>query len=145
MSVVVDASVVVHWLTPGIFTDPAARLLDEERRFMAPDLLVAEVGNAVWKYHRQRLLSREEADAAIDMLAVAPIVLHPSPQLIADAFLIAADLDRSVYDSLYLALAFATGAPFVTADRKLHNAIAGTPIGEHAVWIEDWHESPEKD
>ena len=141
MSVVVDASVIVHWLTPGIFSDPATKLLDEEERFMAPDLLIAEVGNAVWKYHRQRLLSREEADAAIGMLAVAPVALQPSTQLIADAFLIAADLDRSVYDSLYLALASATSAPFVTADRKLCNAIAGTPVGEHIVWIEDWPES----
>jgi predicted nucleic acid-binding protein len=140
MSVVVDASVIVHWLIPGIFTQSAAKLLEGEKRFIAPDLLIAEVGNAVWKYHRQRLLSKEEADAAIGTLAVAPIALQPSTQLIADAFLIAADLDRSVYDSLYLALAMATDAPFVTADRKLRNAIAGTPVGEHVVWIEDWTE-----
>lgn len=141
MSVVVDASVIVHWLTPGIFSDPATGLLDETERFMAPDLLVAEVGNAVWKYYRQRLLNQEEAAAAIDMLAFAPVALQPSTQLIADAFLIAADLDRSVYDSLYLALAFATDSPFVTADRMLRNAVDGTPVGEHVVWIEDWSEA----
>lgn len=138
MSVVVDASVIVHWLTPGIFTESASKLLEGQERFIAPDLLVAEAGNAVWKYHRQRLLSREEADAAIDMLGVAPIALQPNTQLISDAFLIAADLNRTVYDSLYLALALAADAPFVTADRKLLNATAGTPVGEHVVWIEDW-------
>lgn len=137
MSLVVDASVVVHWLIPGIFTEPAARLLEEEERFMAPDLLVAEVGNAIWKIHRQRLVSREEADTAISMLEMAPIALQPSTQLLSEAFLIAADLDRSVYDSLYLALAFALEAPFVTADRKLRNAIAGTPVGDTVIWIED--------
>lgn len=113
-------------------------MLDKNERFLAPDLLVAEVGNAIWKYHRHRLLRREEAAAAVDLLAVAPIALQPSAPLIADAFLIAADLDRSVYDSLYLALAFAMNAPFITADRKLCNAIAGTPVGEQVVWIEDW-------
>ncbi|MEM9596017.1 MAG: type II toxin-antitoxin system VapC family toxin [Acidobacteriota bacterium] len=144
MSVVVDASVVVHWLIPGTFTHSATRLLHGEERLLAPDLLVAEVGNAVWKYHRQRLVSREEADTAIGMLDVAPIALQASTQLITDAFQIAADLDRSVYDSLYLALAFVANAPFVTADRKLRNAVAGTPIGEHVVWIEDWPEPLEK-
>jgi predicted nucleic acid-binding protein len=140
--IVVDASVVVHWLIPGIFTEAALRLLESERRFIAPDLLIAEVGNAIWKIHRQRLLTRDEANAAIDSLAASPIALKPGPQLIQSAFLIAAELDRSVYDSLYLALAVAADAPFVTADRKLLNAVARTEIHQHVVWIEDWTDSP---
>lgn len=143
MSMVVDASVVVHWLVPGVFTQSATQLLDNEERFIAPDLLIAEVGNAVWRFHRQHLLSREEVDTAIGTLAVAPIALQQTSQLIADAFLIATDLDRSVYDSLYLALALATGTPFVTADRKLLSAIVGSPVGEQVVWIEDWPDSLE--
>jgi len=138
--IVVDASVVVHWLIPGIFSESSSALLESEHRFLAPDLLIAEVGNAVWKLHRQKLLSREEAETAINSLAVSPIVLQPSVKLISSAFLIAAEFDRSVYDSLYLALALSIDGPFITADRKLLNAVARTTVGGHVIWIDDWAE-----
>ena len=81
--IVVDASVVVHWLIPGAHSRAASLLLDGEQRLLAPDLVVAEVGNTVWKLHRQRLLSRDEARAAVDSLALTPIVLRPAAELIA--------------------------------------------------------------
>jgi predicted nucleic acid-binding protein len=41
----------------------------------------------------------------------------------------------SVYDCLYLATALALGAPLLTADRKLYDALALTPLGVHLRWV----------
>jgi predicted nucleic acid-binding protein len=48
----------------------------------------------------------------------------PSLTLIEKAFEIATACGRTVYDSLYVALAVHSKAPLVTADEKLANALA---------------------
>ena len=58
---VVDASVAVKWLVPEIHTQEAEQLLDPTHVLLAPDLLYAEVGNALWKRVRRRELRAEEA------------------------------------------------------------------------------------
>jgi predicted nucleic acid-binding protein len=50
---VVDASVAVKWYLPEPESDAAGRLLDPEHDLIAPDLLFAEVGNALWKRWRR--------------------------------------------------------------------------------------------
>lgn len=41
-----------------------------------------------------------------------------------------------MYDALYLALAEQIGCPFVHADRRLHNTLAGR--FPHELWIENY-------
>jgi predicted nucleic acid-binding protein len=48
----------------------------------------------------------------------------PSDTLVEAAFAIAAAFDRTVYDSLYIALAIDCQGQLVTADEKLANAVA---------------------
>lgn len=50
---------------------------------------------------------------------------------------IAMDTERSVYDCLYLALAEREGCRFVTADRRLFNAVRESPIGRVLHWVGD--------
>jgi predicted nucleic acid-binding protein len=42
-----------------------------------------------------------------------------------------------VYDSLYVALAMLLGAPMVTADRRLYDALAAGPFAKYVAWVED--------
>ena len=42
---------------------------------------------------------------------------------------------RTVYDSLYIALAMNEGCRFVTADERLVNGLASTPYQVHAIWL----------
>ncbi len=48
----------------------------------------------------------------------------PTQGLIEQAFRIATDFNRTVYDSIYVALAVGSRAELITADERLANAVA---------------------
>jgi predicted nucleic acid-binding protein len=57
-----------------------------------------------------------------------PLIVTPSSQLLESALEIAIETGRSVYDSLYLALAVAHKCPMITADKRLVNALSRGPL-----------------
>jgi predicted nucleic acid-binding protein len=125
--VVVDASVVLKWFLPERWSDEARKLLDEPVGLLAPDLLYAEVGNAVWKRVRMRELSGPLARrmvADIATIAVRPVA---SRVLLKDAIGIAVSAGITVYDAMYLALAVRLRTYVVTADERLTHAVADFP------------------
>ena len=128
---VLDASVAAKWFLPPAQETLAAdalRLLhgyaEGRLRLVVPDLFWPEFGNILWKAVRQRRISPVSAEEAIEALAERRIPTVPSSSLLKDAFTIAAVFDRTVYDAIYVALAVASGAPLVTADERLANALA---------------------
>jgi predicted nucleic acid-binding protein len=46
---VVDANVAIKWFVPAIHADAARRLLREGMTLLVPDLIWAEVINALWQ------------------------------------------------------------------------------------------------
>ena len=44
---------------------------------------------------------------------------------------------RTVYDSLYVALAVQMDCRLVTADEKLYHALKGGPLHTSILWVED--------
>lgn len=124
---VVDSSVAVKWVVPEADADLAARLrgsLGYTRH--APEFLLVEVGNILWKKARRGEPSAAEAASGFDVIRADPIDLRPDAILADRALAIALETDRSVYDCLYVALAVRLGAEVVTADDRLVNALAGT-------------------
>ncbi|HLG71041.1 MAG TPA: type II toxin-antitoxin system VapC family toxin [Chloroflexota bacterium] len=141
-SLVVDASVAIKWYLEEEDRELARRLItgEPERPLIAPDLIVAEIGNILWKRHRQGSLTA--ADAA--RLAEAPqdprrfpLDLVPSTQVLPQALRIAVECDRSVYDSLYIALAVANNTAMITADARLANALSATPYAANVRLLRD--------
>jgi predicted nucleic acid-binding protein len=127
-SLVVDVSVVVKWFAPEPGSAQASALR-ASHQLLAPDLLVAEFGNVLWKKVRMGLMTAGEArTAAADFVRAGPVSLHPTTPLLAPALDIATHYQRTVYDSLYLALALAAGCQLVTADQRLVNSLQGTPL-----------------
>ena len=134
--VVVDASVAVKWFVPEIHSAAAARVLDPDIALYAPDLIGPEFGNILWKKVRRDEIERTEADEIMNAFAKLPFEIRSSSLLLSAAFELAVSLDRTVYDSLYLALAVAEECVLVTADAKFHAAIVMTPFAAHVKWVE---------
>ena len=102
---------------------------------MAPQLILAEFGNVLWKKHRAGELDGGSAEAILSAFRRSPLEVHPHGALLRPAWEIAASYGRTYYDSLYLALAVTGEGRMVTADRRFHDALAGTPVERHLLWI----------
>ncbi|OGI49267.1 MAG: twitching motility protein PilT [Candidatus Muproteobacteria bacterium RBG_16_65_34] len=135
---VVDASVAIKWYVPEVHSAAAARLLEGGNELLAPDLIFPEFGNILWKKRRMREIRETEARDILKALRTVPLEVYPSEPLLDAAFEIAISLDRSVYDSLYVALAESQDCRFVTADGKLHNALQNTPLAKSIAWVAEW-------
>jgi predicted nucleic acid-binding protein len=120
---VVDASVAIKWVIAEPGTEAALALLGHE--LIAPDLLVAECANILWRKQRLGEISAREAGLAARLLERAEIDLVPMRRLLDRATALAIALDHPAYDTTYLALAETTGRAFVTADLRLARKAAG--------------------
>ncbi len=116
---IIDASVALKWVIPEVLSDKADRLRAGDDELLAPDLLLVEVANALWKKTAGREISPAEADRAFDLVSESGIDLRPTAPLLTRAMHIARRLNHPVYDCVYLALADREHASFVTADRRL--------------------------
>ena len=96
-----------------------ARTIRGEVRALAPDLLYAEVGNALLVEHRAGLMAAAEVTISLERLLRIPIGAVSTMTLIRHASAIAFARGLSAYDACYVALAEANDAVLVTADRKL--------------------------
>jgi predicted nucleic acid-binding protein len=130
-SYVLDASVAAKWFLPQSGETLSREARDVLREFAGgrlrlavPDLFWPEFGNVQWKAVRAGRISQHSAEESIQAMEGMGIATAPSRRLLRDAFAIAARFQRSVYDGIYLALAAASGAPLVTADERLVNAVA---------------------
>lgn len=123
---VVDASVACKWFLPENGTEKAQSLLGGDFNLMAPDLLWTEVANVFWKIHRRKAMSGFDAETLLIDLQQHAVTIHPSASLVLPAFRIAVQHDRTIYDSLYVALAEREGATLVTDDRRLVNSLANS-------------------
>jgi predicted nucleic acid-binding protein len=128
---VIDASVAAKWFLPArgeTLAEEAVELLGRyaqgKVRFVVPDLFWAEFGNILWKATRLGRLTEAAADSAIEAMRDRKLPTVSSMSLLAQAFAIATAFDRTVYDSLYVALAVEGKAQLVTADERLANALA---------------------
>ena len=117
-TLVIDASIAIKWVVEEDGTD-LALTLRQKARLMAPDLIVAECANILWKKVQRKELSNDEALIAARLLQGAEIELVPSRALLESATRLAIELDHPAYDCLYLGLAVENSCRFVTADERL--------------------------
>ena len=133
---VVDASVAVKWFLPEIHSQAAERILKSGRKLLAPDLIWAEVGNALWKKVRRDEILPEEANGILRDFLRFPVQTYESKILLPTAWDLAIQSDTSVYDALYLSLAIGQNCPLVTADRKFYETFKKSSE-LWLVWVED--------
>lgn len=97
---------------------PEALSLRRSNRLYAPELLVAECANALWRKTRLAELTKDEAVFAARLLQRADIELVPMRPLLETATKLAMALDHPAYDCLYLALAESLSCDLVTAHER---------------------------
>ena len=127
---VLDASVAAKWYLPRgeNLVEESVRLLNEYTsdltRLAVPDLFWPEMGSIFWKAVRNKRMSGQSADEALQSLSELQLPTFPSYPLLRDAYRIATRFQCTVYDCTYVALAVASERPLVTADERLANALA---------------------
>ncbi len=145
MKLTVDVSIVIKWFVAEPRCDEARLLLARRIRLQAPDLMLAEFANTIWKKARRKEVP--DAQPYLEELAGLPgiVTLHPDGDLIERAAQIALGMDHPICDCLYLACAEITDSDLITADRrfadKAMNRLPGARvrhIGASGVsgWIE---------
>ena len=124
---VVDASVVVKWFLPEIHGDAARRLLGTPHEYVAPDLLFAETANTIWKKIRRGEVTAEDGQELVADLQRIAVETVPCRALAEDALALASATGRTVYDSMYVALAVRLNTRAITADERLEAALKNIP------------------
>lgn len=136
MTLVLDASVAVKWLVDETYGEQALRVRTFNRPHAAPQHFVAEVCGAIRRKVREGELSPAQLAVVLRAISILPVTDYPVAPLLPGAMDIAVRYNRSIYDAFYVALARQLGCQFVTADRKLYNALAAA-YPETMLWIED--------
>ena len=133
---VLDASVAAKWFV----RDPSEELAEHADRLLSeyvqaradlivPDLFWPEVGSVLSKAARQGRLSMKSASRAVAQLLAQALESVSSRELLEPAFEIATPFGCSVYDCVYVALAFESDRALITADKRLVNAMgADLPV-----------------
>lgn len=89
---------------------------------LVPDLVYAEVAHVLARYAKTGRLTRSQISRALHEVLRLSLTVRPLSALAGPALKLSIDRGVSVYDACYLALAEATGATLVTADRVLADA-----------------------
>lgn len=126
---VVDASVVIDWVAPGIANDAPGMITlrglgAENADLRAPHLLLEEVANALVSGIRRRRWSGAAADDSYAMLRRLPIRVVDTPGDLDRAWDLARRYDdHPVYDMMYVAVAERLHTTFITADETLRRRL----------------------
>ena len=137
---VIDTSAAVKWYIPEPLSDAALYYLElyrqEQARLLAPDLIIAEIGNVLWKKVRQNELIIQDARQVGDILSnYCPLRLISSSKLMPAALEIAISKGLTIYDSLYLALAVSVEAPLITADQEIKKLAQSLPFSAQVMLL----------
>ncbi len=125
--IVLEASLIIASLLPEDDRE-AARSLILSETCIAPDLIINECVNALWKNVRLGRILTSEAELAMEALSDLGIRLVSSRELADRAFGLAIGLEHPAYDCFYLALAESRGIPMFTQDAKFMRKVIASKV-----------------
>lgn len=137
MKRVVDASVAIKWYVPEIYEQEASRLQQSGDELHAPELILPEFGNIVWKKVSRGEVTEKEGQKIVTEFSKTNLIFHPHASIIKSAFTGAIMTNQTVYDWTYLALALSLGCEFATADERFYKVLEKTGLKKHLVWVGD--------
>jgi predicted nucleic acid-binding protein len=119
MRLIVDASVVAKLFATETDFGRARARVEGNDALVAPELVLAEVFNTLWKKHRRGEISSRHLDAARAVIRKPFSRLIPISDLFDEAAELSVTLSHPIHDCLYLALASKLHALLLTADARL--------------------------
>ena len=129
---VIDTSALVKYVLPAEYDDNLERIISLHQesgiQLVAPDFILVECANVLWKVARRVDTPGEDVMERLDRLRRINIRLVSQTDLLDDALRIALNIEITVYDALYCALARRENAEIITEDRRLRNALDQTNI-----------------
>lgn len=126
MTLVIDASVACKWYLIEARSDRAWQIATSDEELVAPELLLAEVANVLWRRSLGNEIDPSNAVRAIALLKGMFRILLPTADLVDSAWEAALTLRHPVYDCLYLTAARQMEAQLVTDDLRLQKVVKGT-------------------
>jgi predicted nucleic acid-binding protein len=122
---VFDASVFVRALVQreAAAVEWVRRAMRKEVTVAVPDLVFAEIANALGLYVRDSTLTLDGAVRRVALVLRVPLEVRSLEVIVAPAVGVAVSRGLSVYDACYAVLAEAEKAVLVTADRRLADAV----------------------
>lgn len=131
---VVDASVAIKWVYSEELSSSAIALRTQ-LLLTAPDILLAECANILWKKVRRGELDPQEAILSASALRRSGVELVAGSDLVEGALALSVELDHPAYDCFYLELSRSKGLPLVTADARLIRKLAQSSFGRRLAMI----------
>lgn len=133
--VVIDASLVIKTILPNPELDACQEVLSKlcDMDWFAPALWHYEVANTIAKAVYFKQLTKQEGLETLQQTLDLPVqIIPPDMEQSLLAYSWSLKLQRaSIYGCYYLALAESIGAKFLTADKKLYNALEN----QHLPWL----------
>lgn len=116
--IVLDASAAIEWLLQS----PAGMKIDKRifsagESLHAPHLIDVEVAQVLRRHVREKAMSAERGEEALEDLGDLPLHRYPHDILLPRVWQLRATL--TAYDAVYVALAELLDAPLLTCDTKL--------------------------
>ena len=119
MNLVLDCSAAIRILLRQEPCELLETAVSQADVVWAPDLVICESANALWKYHVHSGLAASICETALSKLPQLIEKIVPSQELYEDAFRLSCGERYPVYDMFYLALARREGAALLSVDGPL--------------------------
>lgn len=116
--IVLDASAAIEWLLQspaGVRIDK--RIFAPSQSLHAPHLLDVEVAQVLRRYVREKTISEQRGEDALEDLGDLPLNRYPHDLLLPRVWELRATL--TAYGAVYVALAELLDAPLLTCDKKI--------------------------
>lgn len=119
LACVLDASAAVRLILGDPDAAPLAQAIREAALVLAPELMLSEVANTLWKLQRVALLADLDPQQLLADARDLVDRVEPDRHLQAEALALACHHNHPLYDCLYLALARREAATLISTDRRL--------------------------
>lgn len=134
---VIDASVTIKWIFNEIQTEKANLLLTPDSDLLAPDFMLIECANAIHKKVKNKEITTVKGDDGLRLLLeFGELKYVPFYRFLKQAYQIAREINHTVYDCLYLAVAEKYNSKVITADAKFWKRTQDTLYSSFIHWVE---------